>query len=118
MNNASSNAVPKVHPASREVLPEDPMDLHGFEVPGDPDLMMRLLVEDYARMGWNTEAIMSLANDPNYQVFHGLQRMFGEDELRRRIAEVIARCGVFRVKTTQPEPPPTQLVQIDLPAEK
>ena len=118
MNSESSNAVPKVHPASREVLPEDPMDLHGFEVPGDPDLMMRMLVEDYARMGWNTESIMSLANDPNYQVFHGLLRMFGEDELRRRIVSVIGRCGVMRVKTTEREPPPTQLVQIDLPAAK
>ncbi len=118
MNNAHANAVPKVHPATREVLPEDPMDLHGFEVPGDPDLMMRMLVEDYARMGWNTEAIMSLANDSNYQVFHGLLRMFGEDELRRRIADVIARCGVIRVKTTEREPPPTQFVQIDLPAAK
>ena len=118
MNNAPANAVPKIHPATREVLPEDPMDLHGFEVPGDPDLMMRLLVEDYARMGWNTEAIMSLANDPNYQVFHGLLRMFGEDELRHRIADVIARCGVIRVTTMQREPPPTQLVQIDLPEAK
>ncbi len=118
MDFENPNAVPKVHPASREVLPEDPMDLHGFEVPGDPDLMTRMLVEDYAHLGWNTDAIMSLANDPNYQVFHGLQRMFGEDELRHRIAAVIARCGVMRVKTTQREPPPTQLVQIDLPAAK
>ena len=118
MSDVSPRVGPKVHPATREVLPEDPMDLQGFEVPGDPHLMMRLLVEDYARMGWNTEAIMSLANDPNYQVFHGLQRMFGEEELRRRIADVIGRCGVMRVKTTEPESPPTQLVQIDLPAAK
>ncbi len=118
MNNLPANAVPKVHPASREVLPEDPMDLKGFEVPGDPDLMMRLLVEDYARMGWNADAIVALANDPNYQVFHGLLRMFGEDEFRRRVADVIGRCGVMRVKTTERESPPTQLVQIDLPAAK
>ena len=118
MEYENPNAVPKVHPATREVLPEDPMDLQGFEVPGDPDLMLRMLVEDYARMGSNTEAIMSLAIDPNYQVFHGLLRMFGEDELRRRIADVIGRCGVMRVKTTQRESPPTQLVQIDLPAAK
>ena len=118
MENKNPNAVPKVHPASREVLPEDPMDLHGFEVPGSPDLMMRMLVEDYARMGWNTEAIMSLAIDPNYQVFHGLLRMFGEDGLRRRIADVIGRCGVMRVTSTQRESSPIQLVQIDLPTAK
>ncbi len=118
MNNVFPGVGPKVHPATREVLPEDPMDLQGFEVPGDPHLMMRMLVEDYARMGWNTEAIMSLAIDPNYQVFHGLLRMLGEDELRHRIADVIGRCGVMRVKTTERESPPTQLVQIDLPAAK
>ena len=118
MDTENPNAVPKIHPASREVLPEDPMDLHGFEVPGDPDLMMRMLVEDYARMGWNTESIISLANDPNYQVFHGLLRMFGEVEFCRRVADVIGRCGVMRVKTTERESPPTQLVQIDLPAAK
>ena len=114
----ASNAVPKVHPASREVLPEDPMDLRGFEVPGDPDLMMRLLVEDYPRMGWNAEAILGLANDANFQVFHGLLRMFGEDEFRRRIAVVIGRCGVMCVKTRQRESPPTELVQIELSAAK
>jgi len=118
MDYENPNAAPKVHPASREVLPEDPMDLHGFEVPGDPNLMVRMLVEDYARMGWSTAAIMGLASDPNYQVFHGLLRMFGEEELRRRIAETIGRCGVMRVTTTEREPLPTQLVQIELPQEK
>ena len=118
MENDTPTAVPKVHPATREVLPEDPMDLHGFEVPGDPELMMRLLVEDYARMGWNTQSIVGLATDPNYQVFHGLLQMFGEDEFRRRTANVISRCGVMRVKTTERESAPTELVQIDLPAAK
>jgi hypothetical protein len=117
MDYENPDAVPKVHPASREVLPEDPMDLHGFEVPGDPDLMLQMLVEDYARVGWNTESIMGLASDPNYQVFHGLMQMLGEDKLRRRVADVIGRCGVMRVKTTEQEPPP-QLVQIELPAAK
>ena len=115
MEHESSNAAPKVHPASREVLPEDPMNLHAFEVPGDPELMMRLLVEDYARIGWNTESIMSLACDPNYQVFHGLLKMFGEDELRRRVQQILARTGVMRVTTKEAEAPPEQLIEIDLP---
>ena len=41
MSEFDSNAVEKVHPASREVLPDDPLSLHGVEVPGDADLMMR-----------------------------------------------------------------------------
>ena len=115
MEHEYPNAAPKVHPASREVLPEDPMNLHAFEVPGDPELMMRMLVEDYARMGWNTEAIMSLACDRNYQVFHGLLCMFGNDGLRRRVQQILARTGVMRVTTTEAESPPEQLVEIDLP---
>ena len=89
--------------------------MHGFEVPGDPDLMLRLLVEEYARIGWGVDDIMRLARDPNYTAFYGLWRLYGEEELRRRVAEILARCGVIRVKATETEPLSERLVQIDLP---
>ena len=110
------NATPKIHPGTREILPEDPMEMQGYEVSGDPGLMLRLLVEEYARIGWGTADIMSLARDPNYQSFHGLLRFFGEQELGRRVSEAISRCGVIRVThVEQPlEPTPNNLVQIDL----
>ena len=60
MASVDETAVPKVHPASREMLPDDPLEMHGFEVPGDPELMLRLLVEEYARMGWGMEAILAV----------------------------------------------------------
>lgn len=107
------DATPKIHPATREILPDDPMEMTGFEVPGDPDLMLRLLVEEYARIGWGTEAIMQLARDPNYQAFHGLWRNFGEAQLRDRVEQVLSRCGVMRVRKTEAEPPPP-LVQLTL----
>ncbi len=116
MADPTSNGVAKVHPASREILPDDPMDMHGVEVPGDPHLMLRLLVEEYARIGWGSQAILQLARDPNYQAFHGLWQLFGEDELRRLVTDIISRCGVMRVKTTEAQPPPDQLVQIELPS--
>jgi hypothetical protein len=110
--------VPKVHPATREVLPEDPMELHAFEVPGDTDLMLRLLVEEYARIGCSSDDIMRLARDPNYTVFYGLARLLGEAPLRRRVQEILSRCGVMRVKAklAPPEEAPgvNELVQIDL----
>jgi hypothetical protein len=105
----------KVHPASREMLPDDPLDLQGFEIPGDPNLMLRLLVEEYARMGADVEAILKLARDPFYQAFHGLWRLFGEDELRRRVADIVRRCGVIRVRTVETQPAAERLVQIQLP---
>jgi hypothetical protein len=115
MNESQVSAVPKVHPASREILPDDPMEMHGFEVPGDADLMLRMIVEEYARIGWGLDDMMRLARDPNYTAFYGLSQAHGEFELRRRITEILARCGVIRVTATETEPLSEQLVQISLP---
>lgn len=116
MNADDSNVVPKVHPASREILPDDPLEMHGFEISGDPLLMLRMLVEEYARIGWGDEAILALARDPNFQAFHGLWLHFGENEFCRRVRECLSRCGVFRVKTVEREPLSESLVQIELSA--
>jgi hypothetical protein len=109
------NVAAKVHPATREILPDDPMEMHGHEVPGDPDLMLRLLVEEYARIGWGLEPIMQLARDPNYQGFHRLYRLLGEDAFRRRVSEILSRCGVIRVETKETVPVSEKLVQIEVP---
>ena len=110
-----NNAVPKIHPATREALPDDPMEMHGFEVPGDPELMLRMLVEEYTRMGWGVDALMSLAKDPNYTAFYAFRKSLGDDGLRQALSRIIARCGVIRVKTTETEPMSERLVQIALP---
>lgn len=115
MNNEHENAVTKVHPATREILPEDPMDLHGIEVPGDTESMLRMLVEEYARMGWDLDAIMHLARDPYYQGFHGLLGVYGEEDLQRRVSQILGRCGVTRVKTVEAQAAPEQLVELKLP---
>jgi hypothetical protein len=112
MGELTSDAVPKIHPATREMLPDDPLEMQAFEVSGDPLLMLRMLVEDFARMGWGVDAILQLARDSNYQAFHGLRRAYGEAELRRRISEIVSRCGVIRIKTTETEPLSERLVQI------
>jgi hypothetical protein len=106
----------KTHPARRELLPDDPLELTGFEVPGDPDLMLRLLVEEYARIGWDAEAIMRLARDPTYQAFHGLWRHLGEERLCQRVAQVLVRCGVLRVRHTE-APLARDLVQVEIPTQ-
>jgi len=115
MSDAMPNAKPKVHPATREILPDDPMEMHGFEVSGDPNLMLRLLVEEYARIGWGAEAIIGLARDPNYQAFHGLLQFFGDEELAARIRQILSRCGVIRVNTKETVPISERLVQLELP---
>ncbi len=116
MKDLDANAAPKVHPASREMLADDPLSLHGVEVAGDWEVMMRMLVEDYARMGWDVDAIMTLAQDPFYQGFHGLYLRLGEDAFRDRVLDILSRVGVTRVTTVETEPPPFELVEIELPA--
>jgi hypothetical protein len=115
MNLGGISPVPKVHPASREILPDDPLEIQGFEVNGDPELMLRMLVEEYARIGWGVGEILQLARNPNYQAFYGLRQAYGEEDLTRRIREILSRCGVIRVKATETEPLSECLVQFGLP---
>jgi hypothetical protein len=114
MTNPESHGAAKVHPTARELLPDDPMEMTGIEIPGDTSLMLRLLVEEYARIGWGLDEIMGLARNSNYQAFHGLLQLYGEEQLCARVKEVLARCGVMRVKTTETAPVSERLVQIEI----
>jgi hypothetical protein len=105
----------KPHPKDRAIEPEDPMDLQAFEVPGDPQVMLQMLVEEYARMGWGLDALLALFRDPFYVAAHGMWLLYGEEELRRRVAAVLARCGVVRATTRHTAPVSESLVQIELP---
>lgn len=114
MEQTPGNFVPKVHPATRPVELDDPMNLFAVEVPGDPELMLRLLVEEYARMGWGLNELVGLFRDPFYVAAHGLWLHYGEEELKRRLVAMLSRVGVVRTKTTTSAPPSERLVQIDL----
>ena len=111
---SETNGVPKIHPATRQVEPEDPLNLFGYEIDGDPELMLTMLVEEYARMGYDGDALMELARNPFYQALHGLWQTVGETELRGRINRILARCGVLRTSWRE-APPAPDVVQIQLP---
>jgi hypothetical protein len=109
--------VPKVHPASREVLPDDPMSLWATPAPGDPDLVIHAVVQEYAWLGWDPDRIAALFRDPFYPMLHGLQQAFGEAGLRERIDAVYHRYRVVRLRVTldeQPDGPAPEPVQIGL----
>lgn len=117
---ASRRFVPKVHPASREVEPEDPMELCATPVAGDPAIMLRCAVEEYARMGWNAEQILALFQNPFYPALHSLCQSFGERAVRQQISGVLQRVGVFCVQATVKEQPfapgsKAELVEIRVP---
>ena len=109
---AETIGVPKVHPLDREMLPEDPMHIQAFEVPGDTELMFRVVVEEFARMGWDSDAIVGLARNPFYAALHGLWLLLGEEKFRASVAQVLSRVGVTRVRSVV-APPVGELVQID-----
>jgi hypothetical protein len=117
MESSAERFVPKVHPASREVMADDPMTLWATPVAGDPDLLIRAVVQEYAWMGWDAEQIAALFCDPFYPMLHGLWRVLGEAGVRERIDAVFHRCGVFRFRSTvheEPDEAAPELVQIGL----
>jgi hypothetical protein len=103
---------PKVHPLDREMLPEDPLEMQAFEVPGDTDLMFRIVVEEFGRMGWDAAAIVHLARDPFYAALHGLWKLYGEEKFNASVRQVLSRAGVIRVRSVE-SPPPGELLQIE-----
>ena len=113
MNQNPEHGVPKVHPATRPVEAEDPMQLNAVELTGDPEVMLSVLVEEYARNGFGLEELMTLCRDPFYQGFYGLWKLFGEEELKKKITNIIGRCGVIRTTFTEPAPIPENLIQLD-----
>ena len=109
--------VPKVHPATRAVEPDDPMSLFATPVAGDPDVMLQAVVHEYAWMGWDAGQIAALFDDPFYPMLHGLRHALGEAGVRGRIDAVFRGCGVFRFRSTvheEPDDTAPELVQIGL----
>jgi hypothetical protein len=105
MATVSERYVPKVHPATRLGEPEDPLALHAALVPGDPEVMLQCLVQEYAWMGWGTEQILGLFRDPFYPALHALLLWFGEDALRDRVSALLRQSGVFCVEGVVAEVP-------------
>jgi hypothetical protein len=107
-----ADAVPKVHPLDREMLPEDPLEMQAFEVPGDTELMFRIVIEEFARMGWDKAAILATARDPFYAALHGLLRLHGEEEFASRVSQILSRVGVVKVRMFE-RPAASDLMQIE-----
>jgi hypothetical protein len=118
--------VPKIHPASRAVESEDPMMLVANPVAGDPDQMLACVVQEFAWMGFDTEALLALFGDRFYPVLFQLREYYGEDELRRRIEAQLEKSGVMRFHEIECEASDPQgnddrdepqLVHVTIPAE-
>ncbi|MAG63611.1 hypothetical protein CMO84_08825 [Candidatus Woesearchaeota archaeon] len=89
------------HGRQKQADAKDPMRLEGAWVEGDPRAMLEGMVEEYARMGMDCEQIHSLFDDPNYRATHGLLVALGAEEVHKRVDEVLARNGVWRVSISE-----------------
>ena len=112
--------VPKIHPLARAVEPDDPMILHATGVMGDPEEMVRSLIEEFAWMDWEAEAILKLFRDPFYPVLHALWRAYGEAGIQARIDRIVYAEEVSRFRTTiqeesEPGEEEPELIELALP---
>jgi hypothetical protein len=105
MNELDDRFVPKVHPATREVEAEDPLELHATPMPGDPAVMLACLVQEYAWLGCNQEQIFALFRDPAYPALNALFDLYGARGLRDRIESLVRETGVLQFSGSVVEEP-------------
>jgi hypothetical protein len=112
--------VPKVHPLTRNVEPDDPMELIATPVPGNLDYMVQCIVEEFAWMGMGVEEMLGLFDNPEYPVLNGLVRHYGTEVLRERVRALMGALGGIRIQEViddEPEPPEeaeSPLIQVSL----
>jgi len=97
--------VPKVHPATREIEAEDPMELVANPAPGDPDVMLNCMIGEFAWQGYDADGLMRLFLNPEYPVLNQLLDYYGPKEVRRRIDETLGGFDAFSVHATIDETP-------------
>ena len=73
---------------------EDPMDLVGMVLPGEPgqlEAMAECFVEEYVRMGWDEPRLMTLLVNPMFMATHRIYRQKGEVYVRELIHRVSSK---------------------------
>jgi hypothetical protein len=77
-----------------EFVAEDPMELVGMVMPGGPgqlEAMAECLVEEYIRMGWDEERLMTLFKNPLFAATHRVYRHKGEAYVRQIITDCLLK---------------------------
>lgn len=82
--------------AEKEFEDEDPMDLVGMVMPGEPgqlEAMAECFVEEYVRLGWDEPRLMTLFTHPMFMATHRIYRQKGEEYVRSLINRTQAKWG-------------------------
>lgn len=98
--------------AYNQTEPDDPMELVGVVVPADGEAqreMAYVFAEEFVRMGYGRERLLTLFKTPFYAGAYGAYRALGEDEIQAIIDECLNAWG--RSKVTVQEVQAVQDVQ-------
>lgn len=86
-----------------EFVPEDPMELVGMALPGGPGMleaMAETFVEEYVRLGWDEERLMTLFRNPFFQGTYRVYHLRGEEYVRQLIRRILGKWGIRAVRET------------------
>ncbi len=90
-------------PENKTPEPDDPFELKGHVAGGDPEVMARSIIEEYARMGWDREKLIWLFENPNFSMPHKFYQKYGEEKTKELIDEVLKKHGVLQFDVQQQE---------------
>ena len=71
-----------------EFVDEDPLELVGVALPGEPGQIERMaetFVEEYIRMGWDEQRLMTLFTNPMFMATHRVYRQKGAEYVQTLI---------------------------------
>jgi hypothetical protein len=77
-----------------EFVDEDPMELVGMVLPGEPgqlEAMAECLVEEYVRLGWDERRLMTLFVNPMFLATHRIYHEKGEEYVRGLIRRTCSK---------------------------
>ena len=103
----------RTHPKDRAPQADDPMEISGIEIEGDPQVMLQCIVEEFARMGCDAEDILRMFDDPFFQGPYGINLAFGRQYIRRYVTSMLKQSGVMRVRVIE-QPPEEDLEPVTL----
>jgi hypothetical protein len=75
---------------------EDPLELNGVALQTEEDTtdaMCECFIEEFMRMGYNAKQILALFRNPHYLGMNMVLEKRGEEFVRERVIEVLARWG-------------------------
>ncbi len=90
--------------AAKPAAADDPMQVRGDSVPGDQQVMLQCLIEEFARMGWNANQIGHLFENKFFLASHGLAERLGQKAVLECIEQTLQRCGVFHFEMSESKP--------------